>query len=179
MASLPRLTRRWHRIGALLTALPFVVVILTGLLLQLKKDWAWVQPPTQHGTAGAPTLPFDAVLEAVRAVPEAEVHSWADIDRLDVRPSKGMLKVRCDNGMEVQLDSTTGAVLLVAERRSDWLESLHDGSWFHPMAKLWIFLPVGVLVFTLWLTGIYLWWLPHSVRRRKRARAKASKSPPA
>lgn len=173
MARLPRLARRWHRLGAILTALPFLVVIVTGLLLQMKKDWSWVQPPTQRGEAQVPTLAFEAVLDAVRQVPEAEVASWDDIDRLDVRPSKGMLKVRCRNGTEVQLDSGSAAVLLVAERRSDWLESLHDGSWFHPWMKLGLFLPVALVVLFLWISGIYLWWLPHSIRRRRRDKRRA------
>lgn len=173
MARLPRLARRWHRLGAILTALPFLVVIVTGLLLQMKKDWSWVQPPTQRGEAQVPTLAFEAVLDAVRQVPEAEVASWGDIDRLDVRPSKGMLKVRCRNGIEVQLDSGSAAVLLVAERRSDWLESLHDGSWFHPWMKLGLFLPVALVVLFLWVSGIYLWWLPHSIRRRRRDKRRA------
>ena len=138
----------------------------------MKKDWGWVQPPTKRGKAEVPSLSYVAVLETVRMIPEAEVGSWNDIDRLDIRPGKGMLKVRCVNGIEVQLDSGNGAVLQVAQRRSDWLESLHDGSWFHPLAKLGLFLPVALVVLFLWLSGIYLWWLPHSVRRRKRRRAR-------
>lgn len=166
--SLPRSARRWHRVGAIVVALPFVVVILTGLLLQLKKEVAWVQPPTQQGAQETPTLPYAELLVAVRGVPEAEVEGWQDIDRLDVRPDKGMVKVRCRNGIEVQVDNHSGKVLQVAVRRSDWLESLHDGSWFHDRAKLWIFLPAGVVVLGLWLTGLYLWWLPIGTRRRKR-----------
>jgi len=101
-------------------------------------------------------------------VPEAEVDAWKDIDRLDIRPSRGVIKVRCANGMEVQVDSSNGNVLQIAARRSDLIESLHDGSWFHTRAKLWLFLPAGIVVFFLWLSGVYLWWLPGSVRRRKR-----------
>ena len=40
-----------------------------------------------------------------------------DIDRLDVRPGKGMLKVRCKNSWEVQIDANSGKVLQVAYRR--------------------------------------------------------------
>ena len=166
--SLPRLTRQWHRWGAIVVALPFVIVIVTGLILQLKKDVAWVQPPTRVGAEEIPSLPYDQLLDVVRAVPEAEVQNWEQVDRLDVRPGKGVVKVRCISGIEVQIDNHTGEVLQVAVRRSDWLESLHDGSWFHDRAKLWIFLPSGVVVLGLWFTGLYLWWLPIGVRRRKR-----------
>lgn len=168
MTSFSKLARRWHRIGAIAIAVPFLVVILSGILLQLKKEIAWVQPPTQSGSMGTPSLGFARILEIVGAVPETEVEGWEDIDRLDLRPNRGILKVQCLNGMEVQLDSSTGEVLQVARRRSDLIEGIHDGSWFHDLAKLWIFLPVGVVVLFLWLSGVYLWWLPRSLRRKKR-----------
>jgi hypothetical protein len=47
--------------------------------------------------------------------------------------------------------------------------SIHDGSWFHESAKLWLFLPVGCTLLLLWLTGIYLFFLPIFVRRRQKA----------
>lgn len=161
-------TRKLHRHGSILIAAPLLVVLVSGLLLQLKKDWSWVQPPTQRGAVAEVNLPWPQILEATRAVAEAEVATWADIDRLDVRPERGLIKVRCANGWEVQLDGTTGSVLSSKKRRSDWLESLHDGSWFHPAAKLWVFLPAGLILTGLWFTGLYLWWLPVSVRRKRR-----------
>lgn len=156
--------RKWHRWGALLSALPFLVVLGTGLLLQLKKDWSWVQPPSQRGKSKVPTISMDAILRTVRGVPEAEVADWSDIDRLDVRPARGLVKVRCKNRYEVQVDTQTGELLQVAYRRSDLIEELHDGSWFHERAKLWIFLPTAVVVLSLWFTGIYLFVLPWWVR---------------
>jgi hypothetical protein len=36
--------------------------------------------------------------------------------------------------------------------------------------KLWVFLPAGMILLVLWLTGIYLFWLPIFVRRRQKAR---------
>ena len=167
----PRLNRKLHRWGALVSALPVLVVVLSGLLLQLKKDWAWVQPPTRSGTAEAPSLPFEAILAAAAAVPEAEVSSWEDIDRLDVRPDKGVVKVRCENRWELQLDAATGEVLSSTLRRSDLIESIHDGSWFSDGVKLWVFLPAALVLTGLWFTGVYLWWLPFGVRRRRRRTA--------
>jgi uncharacterized iron-regulated membrane protein len=159
--------RKLHRWGAVLIALPFLIVIVTGILLQLKKEWTWVQPPASRGEGKRPQLAFDAILDAVRTVPEAEVNGWEDIDRLDVRPTKGYVKVQANNRHEVQVDLKTGRVLQVAYRRSDLIESIHDGSWFHESIKLWIFLPSAGVVLGLWLTGIYLFFLPHWVRWRR------------
>jgi hypothetical protein len=163
-------TRKGHRWGAVLVALPVLVVISTGLLLQMKKQSAWIQPPTQKGVVAALTLTFDEILTIATAVPQAGLAGWDDIDRLDVRPSDGVVKVRGKNRWEVQIDATTGKVLMVAYRRSDLIESLHDGTWFLNDAKLWVFLPCGVVLLVLWITGIYLWMLPIWAKRSGRRR---------
>ncbi len=153
-------------------ALPVLLVIVTGILLLLKKDSDWIQPPTQTGSSKDLLVSFDQVLEVVRSVPEAEVESWQDVDRLDVRPGKGMLKLRSKNGWEVQVDSRTGEVLQTAYRRTDLIESLHDGSFFHDKAKLGLFLPSALVLLGLWLTGIYLFLLPSLNRRRRQNKQK-------
>jgi uncharacterized iron-regulated membrane protein len=159
------LNRKVHYWLAIVVALPAIVIICTGLLLQLKKQLPWVQPPEQRGSSKTPTITMERILEICQAVDEAEVRSWADINRVDVRPSKGMLKVWAKNNWEIQIDSATGDVLQVAYRRSDIIEALHDGSWFHDSVKLWVFLPAGIILLVLWLTGLYLFWLPIVVKR--------------
>lgn len=171
--SINRWSRKLHRWGAVLTAVPVLVVIVTGLLLQVKKEVTWVQPPTMRGTPGPANLDWETVLLATKEIPEANVASWDDIDRLDVRPDRSLIKVQCRNRWELQLDWTTGKVLHSAYRRSDWIETLHDGSFFGEFSKYYLFLPSGLILFGLWFTGAYLWYLPIHVRRKKR-RAKRS-----
>lgn len=158
------LSRKWHKHVAVFVAVPFLVVLVSGILLQVKKEVTWVQPPTKKGTGKEPAVSFDAILGAVKAVPEAEVSGWADIDRIDVRPKDGCVKVQCKNRYEVQVDFQTGQVLQVEYRRSDLIESIHDGSYFHDAAKLYVFLPAAVLLLTVWFTGIHLWLLPKWVK---------------
>ncbi len=172
--SLRTFTNRWsrklHRWGAVVVALPLILIISTGLLLQVKKQIPWIQPPTQAGVSDIPSLTFDEILQAARAVPEASIQTWDDIDRLDVRPGNGIVKIRAKNRYEVQLDAATGEVLQIAYRRSDLIESLHDGSFFHDRAKLYVFLPAGAILLALWLTGMYLWILPIYSKRAGRRR---------
>jgi uncharacterized iron-regulated membrane protein len=156
--------RKCHRWGAILIALPFLLIIATGILLQLKKEWSWVQPTTLRGQGQAPAISLGAMLEAARSRPEVGVRGWDDVDRLDIQPSRGLAKVHARSRWEVQVDLQSGAILQVAYRRSDLIESLHDGSWFHDRVKLWVFLPVAFVVLSLWVTGIYLFFLPHAVR---------------
>ena len=53
-------TRKWHRWSSAVIALPFLLVLVTGILLQVKKEWSWVQPPTRRG-AGKETPEQDAL----------------------------------------------------------------------------------------------------------------------
>ena len=170
---LSRLNRLMHRWGSIIVLIPTGVIILSGIVLQLKKQSAWIQPPTQNGSSAEPSLRFNQILAAAQKVPDAQVETWDDIDRLDVRPGKGILKVRCQNRWEVQLDAKTGDVLQVAYRRSDLIERIHDGSFFHDRVKPWVFLPAALLLGVLWVTGIYLFLLPYFAKwkkRRKKAR---------
>lgn len=168
--------RKLHRWGAVVVAAPFLLVIGTGVLLQVKKEVAWVQPPTRKGAGKEPAVVFAVILEAVKGVPEAGVRSWDDVDRIDVRPKDGVAKVQCQNRYEVQVDFRSGEVVQVAYRRSDLIESLHDGSFFHDAAKLYVFLPAAVVLLGLWVTGVYLFVLPYAVKWRRKAESQVRKS---
>jgi hypothetical protein len=167
------LNRKVHYWASIVVAVPVLIVIASGILLQLKKELPWVQPPEQRGVGKEPTIAMGRVLEICASIPEAEVQTWADINRIDVRPSRGLLKVWAKSNWEVQIDCQTGEVLQVAYRRSDLIEAIHDGSWFHDLVKHWVFLPSAVILLLLWFTGMYLFILPYLVRRRRRPASKA------
>ena len=158
-------TRKVHYWGAFVVFLPVFIIISTGILLQLKKDIDWIQPPIANGEfENDPTISFDDILATAIKVKEPNIQSWDDIDRLDVRLGKGIVKVRSNNRWELQIDSHSGELLQVAYRRSDLIEQLHDGSWFHDKIKLWIFLPTGIILFILWCTGLYMVILPYIIK---------------
>lgn len=168
---LRQLSRSLHLWGALVIFIPIVIVIGSGLLLQVKKQVEWIQPATQKGEYKSPSLSFDVILQIATQVPDAGIDTWQDIDRLDVRPGKGIVKILSKNNFEIQIDGHTGKVLQVAYRRSDTIEGIHDGSWFFEDAKLWVFLPVAVVLLFLWMSGLVLLYTTLTSRfRRKKAR---------
>jgi hypothetical protein len=114
-----------------------------------------------------PSLSFDQILDTAKNAKNVTIKDWSDIDRLDVRPEKGIVKVRTKNRWELQIDTNTGQVLQEAYRRSDLIETLHDGSWFNSSIKYLIFLPSGIVLLVLWLTGIYLVLLPYQKKWQK------------
>ncbi len=170
------LFRKIHHWGSLVIMVQMGLIIGAGLLLMLKKEISWIQPPTAKGVErdAAPPMTIDALFAVARSVPELQVNSWAELARVDVKPGKGIVKFVAENNWEAQIDTHTGEVLKVAFRRSDIIEALHDGSFFADWVKLYIFFPSGIMLFALWLTGIYLFALPHW-KRWQRARRHAKK----
>lgn len=164
------LLRKIHHWGSIFIALQLGLVIGAGVLLMLKKEFDWIQPPTMRGMSAVPSARFDDLLAAASSVPEAEIRDWRDLARVDVKHHKGIVKFVANNRWEVQVDAATARVLQVAYRRSDLIEGLHDGSYFADWTKLYLFLPTGVILFALWLTGLYLFFLPHVKNMQKRRR---------
>jgi hypothetical protein len=61
-------------------------------------------------------------------------------------------------------------VLQTAYRRSDLIESIHDGSFLAgDWTKLGLFLPAGVTLLLLWLSGVWMVWVQYIGKRRRKA----------
>ncbi len=164
------LLRKIHHWASVFIAVPLIITIGTGILLMLKKDVDWIQPPSQKGVERTviPVARFETLFEAAKSVPQAGIDHWTDLSRVDVKPGSGMVKFVSATNWEVQVDTHTADVLQVAYRRSDIIEAIHDGSFFTSWTKHYVFLPSAVILFVMWATGLYLFALPHLKRREKR-----------
>ncbi len=164
-----RLWRQVHYWLSLAVFLPAGIMFFAGIFLMLKKDVAWIQPPTVAGEVvnQTPEISFEQLLSVSREFEEVQIKDWSDIDRIDIRPKKGVAKIRAKSGYEIQMDTATGEVLGVAYRRSDVIESIHDGSYFSDAVKRYIFLPTGILLIFMWGSGIYLFLLPRLRKKKK------------
>jgi uncharacterized iron-regulated membrane protein len=168
--------RKVHHWASFIVAVPLLVMIVSGLFLQMKKQSAWVQPPERRGTGTTPVIGLDQVLTSVQSVSDLGVRGWEDVNRLDVRPGKGMVKVWLNSGWEAQVDLGTGRVLQTAYRRSDLIESIHDGSFFAgDWTKLGLFLPAGLTMLLLWVSGMWMVWVPFIAKRRRSEKRRLSK----
>mgnify|MGYP000170966277 CR=1 FL=1 len=126
-----RTNRKIHKWGSIIVALPLLIVIISGILLLVRKEFAYLQPETKKGLEKVPVISFEQIINQAKSVEQAQVNSWQDIDRLDVRPNKGVIKIRTNSQWEIQLDSTSAEILQVAYRRSDFIESLSSNEYFH------------------------------------------------
>jgi len=162
--------RRVHFWAAFIAGLPLLVIIASGILLQSKKQWSWVQPTEHRGTGTSPAIGFEHIMAGLQSVPDLGVTGWDDVDRMDVRPGRGVVKVTLKSRWEVQLDLANGRVMQTAYRRSDLIESIHDGSFFAgDWTKLGLFLPAGLTLLLLWVSGLWMVWVQLSGKRRRKA----------
>lgn len=162
-----------HKWLGIILAVVLVNIATSGFLLLIKKKVDWIQPSTADASApGVLTATFDEILAAARSVPQAGIETWDDVDRLDVRPDKGLVKVRGLSRWEVQVDTATGEVLQAEYRRSDLIETIHDGSFFGDWMHGWIMPAVAVSVVYFVFSGLWLWLEPIARRRRRRRKAR-------
>nr|WP_297348385.1 PepSY domain-containing protein [uncultured Glaciecola sp.] len=168
------LFRKVHHWGSMIIAVPLVIMIGAGILLMLKKEVEWIQPSSISGTERqlVPMASMQNLFTAAKSVEQAEFTSWGELDRADLKPGKGIIKFVSATQWEVQVDTASAKVLKVAKRRSDIIESIHDGSYFADWMKLWLFLPVGIILFVLWLTGVYLFVLTEYKKAKQRKKLK-------
>jgi len=172
ISSLRRL-RSWHRTAGITLAALLLISALTGIFLAFKKEADFLQPPTRRGQSESlnswmplDQLAFKAGQHLKEMRPET---SNARIDRIDVRPDKGIAKVLFDRGYwEVQIDGTSGEVLSVARRHSDWIEAIHDGSIISDTFKLVSMNFLGFGLLALIASGLWLWFGPRKIRALKK-----------
>ena len=162
-----------HKWTGIAISVVVVVTSVTGFLLLLKKEFAWIQPSTQQGEAGPPSayISSERLFDVVLDQEHPDFRSLEDVDRVDLRPGKHVAKVRSErNDTEIQVCMTTGRVLSVDVRRSDWLERLHDGSMIGKPFHDYVMPVVALALLFLVFSGLWLWLEPIVKRARRRAR---------
>lgn len=164
--------RNWHRWIGLSVGILVIISSLSGIFLALKKDVSVLQPPTQKSESVA-NINWLSVEEIGKIATEAlKAHTGlkeVSIDRMDVRPSKGIVKVNFEQGFwEVQVDGYQGEILSIGRRHSDWIEKVHDGSIISDAFKLVSMHVLGLGLLVLTLSGFWLWLGPRKIRKIKK-----------
>lgn len=170
---------RWlHKKIALALFIFFFIISLTGLLLGIKKETGLLAP-TQQGQSPELSLwlPADSLNKLANAylLDSVSADLSTELDRIDIRPGKGIAKfIYKDHYWGLQLDCSTGALLSIEKRSSDFIEALHDGSIVDDLVGTGEKFKVGYMVVTglslilLILSGIWIWYGPRRIRQLKR-----------
>lgn len=161
-------------------ALLFLVVSLTGLLLGWKKNSNGMILPKSYigvSTDVADWMSFEQLhkIAVKTAQDKIDPNLSLKLERIDARPDKGMVKFVFVEGYHgIQLDATTGEVLQLEIRRSDFIENIHDGSILDylfktegEILKLIYTSVMGLSLFLFVVTGMWLWIGPKVMRRRR------------
>ncbi len=184
-AKVLRIFRKIHRTTGALLFIFFFFISVTGLLLGWKKNTNGIfLPESQNGTS----------TELVNWLPVDSLHTIAcntlhtsvspdlslELDRIDIRKDKGMVKfVFVEQYNEIQLDGATGNVLSIGQRKSDFLENVHDGSILDEylgtsgVIKLIYTTVMGVSLLMFTITGFWLWYGPKKMRKTGKNNPKA------
>ena len=157
-------------LGVIFTA-ALLIIAATGILLNHKRVLG-LMPDVPH-EASAPfesSLPLDslAAIALLAGALEGQAPRGEDhIDRMDVRPRNGFVKVRLRDAAstEATIDLATGRVLHVGPRGDVFLEKLHSGEIF---GGGWILLSdaAAIALVIALITGYWLWLAPKKPRSR-------------
>jgi len=168
---------RWlHRWVGTLLALIMVVLAVTGGFVAFKNKLEYLQPAARSGTVGtlAEVIPPARIAEIILALQLPEAPTLRQINRIELRPSKWMYKVRLEptsawrSPREIQVDAMTGAILSSGVRGDQLWMDIHSFAVFGETAKLIIMTLAGLALLWLSLSGYYLFFYPLWVRARRR-----------
>jgi len=181
-AKILRWFRKVHRLTGAFLFVFFFVISISGLLLGWKKhsgDLLLAKTRKGQSVDQIQWLP-PAVLtqKAVTYLRDSISKELSpEIDRIDIRPDKGIAKIIFKNHYTgLQVDCTTGEILHTEQRWSDLIEHIHDGSvvdnlmgWGVGLFKLVYTTIVGLALLTFTITGFWLWYGPKVMRRQTKA----------
>lgn len=155
-----------------LSTVALLAISITGILLNHKRGLG-LQPDVPHEPTGA--LSNSVSLErlayaALEAAPPESRPGWSPgdsvdvglIDRMDVRPRNGYVKVRLRDkaSMEMTVDINSGAVVHVGRRGDVFLEKLHSGEIFGGQPFVILSDIAAICLVLALITGYWLWLVP-------------------
>lgn len=173
-----RFSRWLHKWVGTLLALVMVTLSITGGFVAFKNEVGYLQPAGRPGTPGdiSRVIPPAQVAKIILARQFPEAPTLAHIDRIELRPSKGMYKVRLAQAgawrspREIQVDAVTGAILNDGVRGDQLWMDIHSFAVFGEPAKLVVMTLSALALLWLCLSGCYLFFYPLWFRARKRGK---------
>ncbi|MCL6259612.1 PepSY domain-containing protein [Aquiflexum sp. TKW24L] len=171
-----RIYRRIHKWISIVFVFFLVIIGITAILLAWKKELGLI-PKTQTTKVENPSkwIPLDKMMEIGQTFARDSLQKSDLIDRIDVRPEKGIAKIVFKRHFtEIQVDGYSGEILSVSQRNSDLVEKIHDGSILDflmvsdsEIFKITYSTLTSVVLLLLCFTGFFLWYLPKMIKKLK------------
>ena len=176
-----RIIRKIHRRTGMLLFVFFFIIGVTGLILGWKKNSNGIILPKSYtgiSTDLQDWLPINTLQDIAFKTMQDSIDKNIDLElqRIDIRPQKGMVKFVFKNHYwGIQLDGSTGDILAITKRRSDFFENIHDGSILDiifktkgEIIKLVYTSIMGLALIIFTLTGFWLWYGPKLIKKNKK-----------
>lgn len=170
-----RISRRIHKWIGVPVAVFLIIVSVTAIMLAWKKEMRLI-PKTQNSRVEVASnwVPIEQIIDSAILHMKDSVGKSSEIDRVDIRPEKGIAKVVFKRHFtEIQVDGYSGAVLSVSQRNSDLIEKIHDGSILDfivgrdgGVKHIYSTITSLFLIF-LCVTGLILWYNPKAIKKEK------------
>jgi uncharacterized iron-regulated membrane protein len=181
--NLSRFCLKYHFWIALIVMVPWLFVVGSGIVLQLRHEIPGVYPEMERGSSSTPVLEYQTVLDIAKTIPELKVKGWSNIWRIYTYPQRGVMQIRTKLGVSAQIDAATGEILKVGARSADFWEDVHEGIFGrHHLQSgspfgtktvrlaLAVFLPIHVIALFMWITGVVYFVRTVLVPKRRRKR---------
>lgn len=173
-----RLYRMLHRNVGIIFIGFFLLISISGFLLGLK-DELGLKPETKSTNSinQSSWISIQSLDSIARTFASGELKIDSEIDRIDIRPDKGIAKILFKNNFqELQLDLESGEILSVEKRADNFIERLHDGSiidFYFTENNISTITYVSIislsLVFMIY-SGYLLWANPRKIRLNKKGK---------
>lgn len=167
--------RVYHRRIGYVFLIFFLIISVTGILLALK-DVLHLKPEIVN--TDSPNDSTWISLKEIDSISKDYIYNKLEldtiIDRIDVRPTKGVAKVLFSKHFtELQIDVSSGKILSVSSRVDTIIEKIHDGSiidYFITKSNISkitysSLLSIGLIFMS--ISGVFLWYLPKKLKSRK------------
>ena len=167
--------RVYHRRIGCIFLIFFLIISVTGILLALK-DVLHLKPEIVN--TDSPNDSTWISLKEIDSISKDYIYNKLEldtvIDRIDIRPTKGVAKVLFSNHFtELQIDVSSGKILSVSSRVDTIIEKIHDGSiidYFITKSNISkitysSLLSIGLIFMS--ISGVFLWYLPKKLKSRK------------
>ena len=172
-----------------LSTVALLTIAITGVLLNHKRGLGLMADVQHQPTAALiESLPLERLARTALAAapPDARAAAPRDdraagnpvdaaaslalIDRMDVRPRNGFVKVRLRDktSTEVTIDLATGKVLHVGARGDVFLEKLHSGEALGGQPFVLLSDIAAIALVLMLITGYWLWLFPKWPHRTRR-----------
>ncbi|XGC81476.1 PepSY domain-containing protein [Bdellovibrio bacteriovorus] len=163
-----RFWRKYHKWISIFITIPFLITIVTGILLLFRGKNTFFSPKFPPAT-GELQIGLDEILKVAQSVPELKVQELTDIKRIDIRPASGSITIQGKAGdYEVAIDGANGNILGQGVRKTGLLVSLHEGTFWTSgeIGRYVIGLPMGLGVLFLLVSGVVIFAQPWTKKRK-------------